>query len=594
MSDAEKSANDNPWYCLATVYGEQPATARGEDLDGTLAAKNRMAWNRWIAGVLSEEQRADLVRNGFSEPELAPLTPEEKTAFSTAFAFRTGRENEPPPNPAEVVDFAHTHFDTNVIFDGFLYPRPATFNSATFSRTANFRGARFSEEADFYSATFSGEATFNSATFSRTANFRGARFSEEADFYSATFSQEVDFYSAMFSRTADFSSATFSEEADFYSEFSKKANFRGARFSGTANFGLAKERFPGEGGFRSAAFSGEVDFSGATFSGEANFNSARFPGEVDFSSATFSGEADFISATFRGEADFMEAKFPGAANFSGATFSGEAFLSARFPGEATFRSATFSGEATFRSATFRGEADFMEAKFPGAANFSGATFSGEADFYSATFSGEAVFRNATFTHKTVFADVVFGTRVPDFRGAQLHEATEWHDAAWPGPPHDKDEAQAQVNAYGRLKQEMERLKKHEDEQFFFRKELRARRGLSRRPGEWLLNSLYEISSDYGQSVSFPALWLVALFLVGFFVFVNAPVFNGAPLPILSAAGLSLANIFSFLPAKREIMTKEMIDGLAAPAQFLGGIQSLLGVILLFLVGLALRTRFRMK
>ncbi len=64
--------------------------------------------------------------------------------------------------------------------------------------------------------------------------------------------------------------------------------------------------------------------------------------------------------------------------------------------------------------------------------------------------------------------------------------------------------------------------------------------------------------------------------------------------IQSAAGLSLANIFSFLPARREIMTQEMILALAAAAQFLGAIQSLLGIILLLLLGLALRTRFRMR
>jgi hypothetical protein len=58
----------------------------------------------------------------------------------------------------------------------------------------------------------------------------------------------------------------------------------------------------------------------------------------------------------------------------------------------------------------------------------------------------------------------------------MHEATEWHGVSWPKPARDKDAAQAQVYAYERLKQEMERLKKHEDEQQFFRRELRARRG----------------------------------------------------------------------------------------------------------------------
>jgi hypothetical protein len=46
--------------------------------------------------------------------------------------------------------------------------------------------------------------------------------------------------------------------------------------------------------------------------------------------------------------------------------------------------------------------------------------------------------------------------------------------------------------------------------------------------------------------------------------------------------------------KREIMTQAMIDGLSNLAQIVGVMQSLLGAILLFLIGLALRNRFRMK
>ncbi len=68
MSDAEKpklrQANDNPWYCLATLHGEQ---AKGARVWEDLAAKNRLAWNRWIAGALTDKQRADLVGKGIPE-----------------------------------------------------------------------------------------------------------------------------------------------------------------------------------------------------------------------------------------------------------------------------------------------------------------------------------------------------------------------------------------------------------------------------------------------------------------------------------------------------------------------------------------------
>jgi hypothetical protein len=64
--------------------------------------------------------------------------------------------------------------------------------------------------------------------------------------------------------------------------------------------------------------------------------------------------------------------------------------------------------------------------------------------------------------------------------------------------------------------------------------------------------------------------------------------------MLSAAGLSFANIFSFLPFRREIMTDGMVAGLSSWAQITSAIQSLLGVVVLFLLVLALRSRFRMR
>jgi hypothetical protein len=62
----------------------------------------------------------------------------------------------------------------------------------------------------------------------------------------------------------------------------------------------------------------------------------------------------------------------------------------------------------------------------------------------------------------------------------------------------------------------------------------------------------------------------------------------------SASGLSFANIFSFLLIKREIMTSEMVACLSSVAQITCAVQSLLGALLLFLLGLALRGRFLMR
>jgi hypothetical protein len=186
-------------------------------------------------------------------------------------------------------------------------------------------------------------------------------------------------------------------------------------------------------------------------------------------------------------------------------------------------------------------------------------------------------------------------RLPDFRGATMHEATEWHDVVWPKPPSKKAQAQDQVYAYERLKLEMERLKKHEDEQNFFRRELRARRTVSRPLSvSWLLNFAYQVSSNYGVDVMRPMLWLVGVFVAGVMIFALAPIHCGARMSIRLAVKLSFANIFVFLPDKREIMTTDMINCLSDTTRAISAIQSVLGVLLLFLVGLALRNRFRMK
>jgi hypothetical protein len=50
-----KPANENPWYVLMTLYGEQD----GEEIDGELHEKNRAAWNAWACQGMTEEERQE-------------------------------------------------------------------------------------------------------------------------------------------------------------------------------------------------------------------------------------------------------------------------------------------------------------------------------------------------------------------------------------------------------------------------------------------------------------------------------------------------------------------------------------------------------
>jgi len=46
-------ANQNPWYVLMTLYGEQD----GKEIDWVLHEKNRCAWSAWAGKDLETEQR---------------------------------------------------------------------------------------------------------------------------------------------------------------------------------------------------------------------------------------------------------------------------------------------------------------------------------------------------------------------------------------------------------------------------------------------------------------------------------------------------------------------------------------------------------
>jgi len=103
MSDAEDSelrpANDNPWYRLATWYGEQMKGANCWTWDKELAAKNRMAWNRWMARVLSDEQRTTLVGKGLPEQETPAETSALRSAFASGRISPTSTHSGPPALP---------------------------------------------------------------------------------------------------------------------------------------------------------------------------------------------------------------------------------------------------------------------------------------------------------------------------------------------------------------------------------------------------------------------------------------------------------------------------------------------------------------
>jgi uncharacterized protein YjbI with pentapeptide repeats len=331
--------------------------------------------------------------------------------------------------------------------------------------------------------------------------------------------------------------------------------------------------------FAEHLFAWATFFFGATFSGNHNsFYGVTFCGGAFFDRTIFTESASFNEATFSGGASFDEATFYGSASFDGATFSKQT----------QFVEATFLNPVTFSGAIFCGNAVFYGATFSSSVLFDGAIFSGSARFIRAKFQTLPSFVNAEMKTETSFEDAIFDGTPPRFFGAKLHEGTVWRDIKpWPTPK-KMGEAGPFVDAYERLKLEMDRLRKHEDELDFFALELQSRRVLL---GTWkgLPIAVYGVLSDYGRSYLRPLIALFYLALIGTLAFLSSD-----SLSPWQSLGLSAANTLNVFGFRKDFINPSVIAHLPAWLEVVAAVQTILGTILLFLFGLGIRNRFRMK
>jgi hypothetical protein len=348
-----------------------------------------------------------------------------------------------------------------------------------------------------------------------------------------------------------------------------------------------------------AIFSGFAWFDSAQFSGDARFTSAQFSGIADFDSAQFSGIADFDSAQFSRDAKFNEVQVSAFAKFNGVQFSRNAwFDSAQFNGDTEFYSTQFSGVAWFASAQFSGFAWFGSAQFSGFAYFPDATFGADKDG-----TGAAVFTDCQFEKPTSFRGARFLKRYPEFSGAVLHQNTAFtaEDANWPtGPQDDPKEARASCAV---IRHSLGKQGLPEEEHFFYRREM----GFAGQIGGWWQRLPYRafgVLSEYGYSILKPCLWLLGLWLVPALIYMayfNWPgvaermnAIDGVTLGKYDSVSLSFVSMFNFLGLHRIHFGADYYQALAPFIQLLTATQTVFGVILLFFLGLGLRTRFRLR
>jgi len=141
-----------------------------------------------------------------------------------------------------------------------------------------------------------------------------------------------------------------------------------------------------------------------------------------------------------------------------------------------------------------------------------------------------------------------------------------------------------------LRHAMARQMLPEEEHFFFRREMHA----GARCGPWLQNLLtrafFELPSNYGHSVERPAGLLFFVWVLGTVFYAMQDAFSRG-----EAAAYSFATMFKFFGLQRTYMTEQTKKLADIPwGELVGGTQTVLAFILLFFLGLGLRTRFRLR
>ena len=452
------------------------------------------------------------------------------------------------------------------------------FRGFVFPKDFNFRKAEFKEKADFSRAKFEGEACFSEAEFEGVADFRDAQFKGEANFHEAKFKEYACFSDAQFEGVADFYEAQFKGGAYFFN----------AQFEGEAYFLYAE--FKGVADFIAAEFKEEADFSRAKFKGEAKFGSAGFKEEANFRKAEFEGEVNFGRAEFKEEADFSEAEFEGEANFCRAEFEEEAY----------FYTTTFH-DADFSFAIFKGETVFSRARFKAAADFRGGVDKEEDDQEDDQEKEYELFsrEDDTLFLRVMFEkpELVYFYRVnlsrcrfldTDLKSVNFIGITDWHQEGWRAALYDEindDSSKSYpelMELYRQLKQNYEERRNWEVAGHFHFGQMMMQLRQKWQEGKIaasLILQVYRILGGYGVRYGRIMLWILGM-IVGFGLLYS---FKGSV--NFGEAMLHSLGYMTF----RGIIADQGIDKLF-PWPI--AIQSLFGPVLVALLILALRRRFK--
>ena len=553
-----------------------------------------------------------MIRANFRDAIFKGRTDFQKAIFLGKSDFR-GARFDGCKSEAEggrgMVSFEGSEFHDEVSFDNVHFPHTTRFNGVTFYGALSCQKTTFdcrSSDSECRGVTNSGSRSCTEADLSDT-KFATAR-SE-----GCTPEAQGGHGMASFER----------------SEFHDIVNFGCAQFPQTTKFN--DTIFRGSLNCRKATFdwrSSNLEDQGATSNGsqtrtepgccEAEFTPAKSEGCTPESQGGH-GMASFERSKFHDIVNFDNVRFPHITRFDNSVFFNSLHCrKAMFDFQSD---ESKNGEAVFSGSKFISEADFSKTEFEVATIFERITFQGKLGFRESCFRAKISFNSTKFKNTISFRKAMF-ERPPNFFEADLYEDVDFGRVDWSGAERSyrrrsrqsselesiEESAGNAVRAWDRLALIMSKQEKPAERHEFFRLKMRAQR---RRDGLSLVsivNWIFDKSSDYGWGVGRAFFWWTVHVFSGAAILVLAAWCRNVAsdqVSVLTIAtnGLlvSFGNSLAFLGLVSEggylryahDFIEDAIGDTNSAIVVVGTNQAVLGPVLLFLVLLTLRNRFRL-
>lgn len=547
-------------------------------------------------------------------------------------------------------NFSAADFGSGTYFGKSAFGAQIRFNYSVFGDNVRFYESQFGTELSFFQATFRNRCSFSDVTIADDVSFSRASFGTECEFSRCQFGERAVFANIAAGDQTRFERTVFGDHCNFMgavfgvnSEFADLEIGSDSLFSGSS-FGSGTKFSDSSIGDRARfyAFRTEenVTFSDVALGDAAVFSNARFGDGIVFRNFLLGSGSSFSNVHF-GNADLhidLRSEQSGKNDAANMRFMFPVdFTASRFDSAVRFTGPAPTPYPGFRRCNFVDRADFSgiewdERSFYGNM-FEGARFLDVVDMRCTNFSAFEIFNQATFKETLLLGAAVSEAEQKLFFQRASRAANNEisflrkHDRE--GGSSSITETKRQVWAqlsggYRVLKTAMKASGDFDREQTYYRYEVKSRLkapeiGVTER----MASAFYNLFSDYGASIGRPFVGLVfftLLFASFYYLISNIALdqrnlfdfgslrFDGPralqclELAISNASGplsgmtpqgnySNSGNATFEMPLGSRLL-QETTRPWAILVRLASFVQSLISIILAFLVGLAVRRKFQ--